>query len=85
MEALVGLRPGTRYRCGACGNLTRFDVETVERVRRFWHVDLSGAGRVEEEHRSEITITHVTCRWCTSTDAVEVVAAPATPGVSPPS
>lgn len=76
MESLVGLRPGMRYRCGACGNLTRFDIESVERVRRFWHVDLAGLGLVEEEERAEVTITTVTCRWCTSTDAIEVVEAP---------
>lgn len=83
MEALVGLRPGTRYRCRACGNLTRFDVESVERVRRFWHADLSGTGQIEEEQRSEITITNVTCRWCTSADAVEVIDSPGTPPMEP--
>lgn len=77
MESLVGLRPGTRYRCGACGNLTRFDVESVERVRRFWHADLAGVGHVEEEERSEVTMVTVTCRWCASADAIEVVEAPA--------
>ena len=76
MNDLVGLVPGTRYRCAACGNVTRFDVESVERVRRFWHADLAGAGQVEEEERSEVTVTRVTCRWCTATDAVEVVQAP---------
>jgi hypothetical protein len=76
METIVGLRPGTRYRCGACGNLTRFDVWSVERVRRFWHVDLSGAGQIEEEERSEVTITRVSCRWCASAEAVEVVDVP---------
>jgi hypothetical protein len=81
MEAIVGLRPGTRYRCDACGNLTRFDIESVERVRRFWHADLSGAGRVEEEERSEVTITRVVCSWCASTDAVEVVDSPGRHGL----
>jgi hypothetical protein len=76
MESLVGLRPGTRYRCRACGNLTRFDVESVERTRRFWHADLAGIGRVEEEERIEVTISKVTCRWCASTDAIEVVEVP---------
>lgn len=76
MESLVGLQPGTRYRCEACGNLTRFDVESVERVRRFWHADLAGIGQVEEEERTQVTVTQVTCCWCTSTDAVEVVEAP---------
>lgn len=72
----AGLPPGTRYRCGACGNLTRFDVETVERVRRFWHVDLAGTGVAESEERLDVEVRAVTCRWCGSTHAVEVVSAP---------
>jgi hypothetical protein len=72
-----GLGAGTRYRCSACGNLTRFDVVTSERVRRFWHFDLSGAGIPEEEDRSEVTVLTVSCRWCGAVgDAVEVVDAP---------
>jgi hypothetical protein len=72
-----GLAPGTRYRCSACGNLTRFDLVTSERVRRFWHFDLSGAGVPEEEERSEVRILSVSCRWCgASGDAIETVEAP---------
>jgi hypothetical protein len=74
---MPGLQDGKRFRCGACGNLTRFDVETVERVRRYWHVDLSGTGRAEEETRLEVTVETVTCRWCGSTDHVQVVDTPA--------
>lgn len=79
----AGLDSGKRYRCGACGNLTRFDVESVERVRRFWHMDLSGAGSVEEEEHLEVDVTAITCRWCGSRDSIEVVDAPGateTPG-----
>lgn len=76
----AGLAPGTRYRCGACGNLTRFDVETVERVRRFWHVDLAGHGSAEEEERVEVEVLAVTCRWCGAADAIEVVPAPGAAG-----
>jgi hypothetical protein len=72
-----GLEPGHRFRCAACGNLTRFDVETVERVRRYWHVALSGAGVIEEEQRVDVAIESVTCRWCGSSDAIETVDAPA--------
>jgi len=71
----AGLAAGERYRCAACGNLTRFDVETVERVRRFWHLDLSGEGAVDEAEFLEVTVLSVTCRWCAAGD-VEVVAAP---------
>jgi hypothetical protein len=72
-----GLPAGKRWRCGACGNLTRFDVESTERVRRFWHVDLAGDGRVEEEQRLFGEVTAIVCRWCGATDAIEVVDVPA--------
>lgn len=73
---LAGLAPGKRYRCAACGNLTRFDIESVERVRRFWHADLSGAGSVEEEERLAAGVERVSCRWCGSSASIEVVDAP---------
>ncbi len=76
MDLAAGLEPGRRFRCGACGNLTRFDVETVERVRRFWHADLSGQARAEQEERLEVEVRAVTCRWCGRADAIEVVDAP---------
>ena len=73
------LPDGKRWRCAACGNLTRFDVESVERLRRFWHFDLAGEGRVEESEALEVDVVAVVCRWCGSRDAVEVVDAPAPP------
>jgi hypothetical protein len=75
--AAVGLAPGTRYRCDGCGNLTRFDVEVVERSRRFWHVSVSGVGRVEEQDVAEQEVVAVVCRWCGSADRVAVAPAPA--------
>ena len=74
---LPGLSEGKRFRCAACGNLTRFDVETVERVRRYWHVALSGEGVAEEEERLEASVESVMCRWCGSRGDVEIVDAPA--------
>ncbi len=82
MDQPPGLGPGQRWRCGACGNLTRFDVESVERVRRFWHVDLSGAGAVDDEARVEVTVVSVACRWCGSSEAIEVVDVPAPGGAT---
>jgi len=38
-----------RYRCDGCGNVTRFDVVTSSRTRRFLHFDLGGASTVDEE------------------------------------
>ena len=78
MASPPGLEDGRRYRCAGCGNLTRFDVETRERVRRFWHLDLAGQGRIEEEDVAERDVIAVTCRWCNTSDRVEVVAVPGT-------
>lgn len=77
MERPAGLGEGERYRCGACGNLTRFDVETEERVRRFWHLDLAGQGSPESTEEIEVAVRAVTCRWCGQSDGIEVVAVPA--------
>lgn len=77
MGQQVGPGPGRRYRCEGCGNLTRFDIETTERVRRYWHADLSGAGRVESEERIELQSEEVTCRWCGTGARVTVEEAPA--------
>jgi hypothetical protein len=76
---LPGLEAGKRFRCAACGNLTRFDVETTERVRRFWHVSLSGQGVVEDERHLDVDVRAVECHWCGSGDAVEIVEAPGSP------
>jgi hypothetical protein len=72
-----GLEPGHRFRCAACGNLTRFDVVERARTRRYHHFDLGGIGQVEEEEILERTVETVTCRWCGRSDAIEVEAAPA--------
>ena len=66
--------PGERWRCGGCGNLTRFDVTRSMRTTEFWHFDLAGDHRVEEQDVSSEVVESVSCRWCGRTDAVEVVA-----------
>jgi hypothetical protein len=81
MDQAVGLPPGKRYRCNGCGNLTRFDVVSRERVRRFWHVDLAGDGSVEETEHLDVEVESVTCRWCGSGDAIEQVDTPGADGV----
>jgi len=63
----------TRWRCGGCGNLTRFDVVRTRRTAEFWHFDLAGDHRVEETTTRRDEIESVTCRWCGRSDAVEVV------------
>lgn len=69
--------PESRWRCQQCGNLTRFDVTRRTRSREYVHVDLAGEASVEERTVSEDVVEHVTCRWCSAVDAVEVIPRPA--------
>ena len=65
-------RVSTRYRCSACGNLTRFDVVASRRTRAFHHYSIGGELTVEEEDMLEERVEQVTCRWCGATgDAIE--------------
>ena len=64
----------TRYRCVACGNLTRFDVVTTRRTRAFHHFTLGGELSVEEEEVLAEVVEEVTCRWCGSSQQIEVLA-----------
>ena len=67
----------TRYRCTACGNLTRFDVTTTRRTRAFWHYTVGGELSVEEEQVLDAIVEAVVCRWCSATGAaIEEVALP---------
>ena len=67
-------RVSTRYRCGACGNLTRFDVLATRRTRAFHHYSIGGELTIEEEDVLEDRVEEVTCRWCGATgDAIERV------------
>jgi hypothetical protein len=69
--------PGTRWRCAACGNLTRFDVVRTRRLREYVHADLAGDPAVEESEVLSDVVEHVTCRWCGAVDQVELVPRPA--------
>lgn len=75
--------PDTRWRCRQCGNLTRFDVTRATRAREYVHVDLAGEPAVEEREVVEDVVEHVTCRWCSAVDAVEVVPRPETASLDP--
>jgi hypothetical protein len=70
----------TRWRCRQCGNLTRFDVTRSTRTREYVHVDLAGEQEVEEREVLEERVEHVTCRWCSAVDSVEVIDRPAAAG-----
>jgi hypothetical protein len=61
--------PARRYRCAACGNLTRFDVVATRRTRAFHHYSLGGELTVEDVEVLDEVIERVTCRWCGGTDA----------------
>lgn len=63
----------TRYRCAACGNLTRFDVTITRRTRAFHHYSIGGDLTVEDEEVLAETVEEVACRWCGSGQAVENV------------
>src|SRR5438067_11209753 len=60
-----------RYRCRACGNLTRFDVTVTRRTRSFHHYTLGGELTVEDAETLSETVEDVSCRWCGSGKEVE--------------
>jgi hypothetical protein len=66
----------SRWRCTACGNLTRFDVVRSVRTRDFVHADLAGEQQVEESEVLAEVVEQVTCRWCNGVDTVEMVPRP---------
>jgi hypothetical protein len=62
-----------RYRCAACGNLTRFDVVTTSTVRAYHHFTVGGDLEIEDVETISHSVDAVTCRWCGHGRAVEVV------------
>lgn len=69
----AGSSNGVRYRCGACGNLTRFDVTRRARTKSFFHYSLGGDLTVEEEQVLDAEIERVECRWCGNADQIEEI------------
>jgi hypothetical protein len=62
-----------RYRCAACGNLTRFNVVTNRRTRAFHHFSVGGDLSVEDEEVLDESVEEVSCRWCGNGNAIEVI------------
>jgi hypothetical protein len=62
-----------RYRCTACGNVTRFDVTATRRTRAFHHYTIGGDLTVEDTEVLEERVESVSCRWCGSARAVEAL------------
>ncbi len=60
----------TRYRCTACGNLTRFDVIATRRTREYHHFTVGGELEIEKAEMLDETVDDVTCRWCGCPDDV---------------
>jgi hypothetical protein len=54
----------TRYRCTACGGITRFGVTKTTRTRAYHHFTTGGELTIEEEEILSETIEEVICRWC---------------------
>jgi ribosomal protein S27E len=65
--------PRTRFRCSACGNLTRFDVVETRRSRSYYHFTLGGDLEVEDQEVLAHDRERVTCRWCGSSDHIEEI------------
>jgi hypothetical protein len=59
-----------RYRCTACGNLTRFDVTSTRRSRAFHHYSVGGDLEIEDVDVLSETVEDVSCRWCGSGTSV---------------
>lgn len=66
----------TRWRCGRCGNLTRFDVVRSRRLAEYWHFALGGDAAIESSEVLREVVESVTCRWCGASDAIELVPRP---------
>lgn len=64
-----------RYRCTACGNVTRFDVTATRQTKAFHHYTVGGELTVEEEETLAEHVDDVSCRWCGHGRAVEPVTA----------
>ena len=59
-----------RYRCAACGNVTRFDVTATRRTRSFHHFTVGGDLTIEDEEVLSEVVEEASCRWCGSAAAV---------------
>ena len=62
-----------RYRCAACGNLTRFDVVTDRRAKAFHHYSVGGELSVEDVEVLSESVVEIRCRWCGHGRSIEVL------------
>jgi hypothetical protein len=74
-----------RYRCTACGNLTRFDITVTRRTREYHHFSVGGALEIEDRELLAERVEEIECRWCgASGAAIEVLPVEAPAGVEGP-
>jgi hypothetical protein len=57
-------------------------VTRTTHAREYVHVDLAGEQAVEEREVTEDVVEHVSCRWCSAVDAVEVIPRPSASSVT---
>ena len=62
-----------RYRCAACGNLTRFDVTVTTTEKAYYHYSVGGDLTIEDPAVVAHRVDEVACRWCGHGRSVEVV------------
>ncbi|MHB1709941.1 MAG: FYVE zinc finger domain-containing protein [Acidimicrobiales bacterium] len=74
-SSATALTPTRRYRCTACGNLTRFSVVTTRRTREFHHFSVEGELTLDEVEVLDETVEEVSCRWCGNGHAIESIEA----------
>ncbi len=63
----------SRWRCGHCGNLTRFDVVRARTASEYWHFTIGGEPEIEEVEVTNEDLQQVSCRWCGASDRIEIV------------
>lgn len=69
-----------RYRCEACGNLTRFEVTATRTTRSFHHYTVGGDLTIEDQDVVSEMIESVVCRWCGSGASVVEIGGSDDPG-----
>ena len=65
-----------RYRCTACGNLTRFDITVTRQERGFYHYSIGGELTIEDREVLSEAVDSIDCRWCGHGRAVERIQDP---------
>lgn len=75
-QEIVLINAPQRYRCGHCGNRTRFDVIETMTIRSVIHLELSGRLTVEEQTPIVMHTPFIKCRKCAESSRIEVAQAP---------